>query len=90
MMFLKFHDKNVPYSVFVKDIATEVVTLLKRYKEDPEYISQNKAFKMFGRANVERWRKLGKVTLFKRPGKIEYLTSELRLLKENQQDYFTK
>ncbi len=88
MAFIQFADKSVPYGVFVKDVAAEVAVLLQRYKDDPEYISQNKAFAMFGRANVERWRKQGKVTLFKRPGKLEYLTAELRLLKEKQQDYF--
>ena len=90
MTFLQFSDKSVPYGVFVKDVAAEVVNLLKKDEADPEYISQNRAFAMFGRANVERWRRQGKVSPCKRPGRLEYRTADLRLLQRTQQDYFTK
>ena len=50
MTFLQFADKSVPYGVFVKDVAAEVAVLLQQFKDDPEYISQNKAFAIFGRA----------------------------------------
>lgn len=90
MTFLQFADKSAPYGVFVKDVAAEVAVLLQQFKDDPEYISQNKAFAIFGRANVERWRRQGKVTPCKRPGKLEYRTADLRLLQRTQQDYFTK
>ena len=86
MAFLQFSDKSVPYGVFVKDVAAEVVHLLKKDESDPEYISQRKAFEIFGRRNVERWRR----TKCKRPGKMEYRTADLRLLQRTQQDYFTK
>ena len=43
---------------------------------------------MFGRRNVERWRRQGKVTYYKRPGKVEYRTADLRLLQRTVQDYF--
>lgn len=75
MTFLQFSDKSVPYGVFVKDVA------------DPEYISQRKAYEIFGRRNVERWRRQGKVSPCKRPGKLEYRTADLRLLQRTQQDY---
>ena len=87
MTFLQFSDKSVPYGVFVKDVAAEVVNLLKKDEADPEYISQRKAFEMFGRRNVERWRRQGKVNPCKRPGKVEYRTADLRLLQRTQQDY---
>ena len=90
MSFIHFVDKSVPYRVFVKDVAAEVAVLLRQSKDDPEYISQNKAFAIFGRANVERWRRQGKVSPCKRPGKLEYRTADLRLLQRTQQDYFTK
>ena len=90
MDFLQFADKSVPYRVFVQDVATEVAILLQQFKDDPEYISQNKAFAIFGRANVERWRRQGKISPRKRPGKLEYLTADLRMLQRTQQDYFTK
>lgn len=87
MTFLQFADKSVPYGVFVKDVAAEVVHLLKKDDADPDYVSQRKAFEMFGRRNVERWRKQGKVSPYKRPGKLEYRTADLRLLQRSQQDY---
>ena len=87
MSFLQFADKSVPYKVFLKDVAIAVVKMLKCQKDDPEYICQNRAFEMFGRANVERWRRNGLITPHKRPRKIEYLTAELRMLKAKEQDY---
>lgn len=87
MTFLQFADKSVPYGVFVKDVAAEVVHLLKKDDADPDYVSQRKAFEMFGRRNVERWRRQGKVIPCKRPGKVEYRTADLRLLQRTQQDY---
>ena len=87
MAFLQFADKSVPYQVFVEDVAAKVVYMLKQDKSDPEYVSQRKAFEIFGRRNVERWRKQGKVSPCKRPGKLEYLTADLRLLQRTQQDY---
>lgn len=75
MDYLNFSDMCVKYSTFLDDVAARVVHLLKQDANDPEFISQNKAFEMFGRGNVERWRKQGKVTAYKRPGKVEYRTS---------------
>lgn len=75
MDYLNFSDMCVKYSTFLDDVAARVVHLLKHDANDPEFISQNKAFEMFGRGNVERWRKQGKVTAYKRPGKIEYRTA---------------
>lgn len=89
MTFLQFADKSVPYGVFLKDVAAEVVHLLKKDDADPDYVSQRKAFEMFGRRNVERWRRQGKVSPCKRPGKLEYRTADLRLLQRTQQDYLT-
>ena len=86
-MTAQFSDKSIPYRVFVKAIAAEVVHLLKKDDADPDYVSQRKAFEMFGRRNVERWRRQGKVSPYKRPGKLEYRTADLRLLQRSQQDY---
>ena len=41
-----------------------------------------------GRRNVERWKRQGKVVSYKRPGKVEYRTADLRLLQRTTQDYF--
>lgn len=87
MGVIQFADKCVSYATFIEDVATQVVRLMKA-DSDPEYISQRKAFKLFGRGNVERWRRQGKVHPCKRPGKLEYRTADLRLLQRTQQDCF--
>ena len=88
MQFLQFLDHLIPYDTFLNDLAARVVKLLKSDKDDPEFISQRKAYEMFGRWNVERWRRQGKVQCYKRPGKVEYRTADLRLLQRTVQDYF--
>lgn len=88
MAFLQFLDHLIPYDTFLNDVAARVVSMLKTDMNDPEYVSQRKAYDMFGRANVERWRKQGKVEPCKRPGKLEYRTADLRFLQRATQDYF--
>ena len=88
MAFLQFLDHLIPYDTFLNDVAARVVRMLKTDKDDPEYVSQRKAYEMFGRRNVERWRKQGKVEPCKRPGRVEYRTADLRLLQRVTQDYF--
>jgi len=88
MNFLNFSDHLIPYDKFLTDVAANVVKMLKSDAHDPEYVSQRKAYEMFGRGNVERWRKQGKVQPYKRPGKLEYRTADLRLLQRTVQDYF--
>lgn len=89
MAFLQFLDRLIPYETFLNDIASRVVRMMKLDKDDPEFVSQRKAYEMFGRRNVERWRKQGKVQPYKRPGKLEYRTADLRALQRVKQDYFT-
>ena len=86
---LHFTDRLIPYDTFLNDIASRVVRLLKTDADDPEFVSQRKAYEMFGRRNVERWKRLGMVQSYKRPGKVEYRTADLRLLQRQSQDYFT-
>jgi hypothetical protein len=89
MKYLNFTDGLIPYESFLEDIAAHVVRMIKNDSKDPEYISQRKAFKTFGRVNVERWRREGKITPYKRPGKLEYRTADLRLLQRQSQDYLS-
>lgn len=84
---LEFKDKAVRYDTFLNDVAARVVSMMKE-TNGPEYISQRKAFELFGRANIERWREQGKIEPCKRPGKLEYKTSILRELQRTVQDYF--
>ncbi|WP_290088562.1 hypothetical protein [uncultured Duncaniella sp.] len=88
MQLLQFPDKCVSYQTFVHDVAAQVAFFMKADRNDLERISKNKAFSMFGRGNVERWRDKGRLTVCKRPGKVEYLTAELRYCQWTQQDYF--
>ena len=88
MLTLDFSDKSVTYATFVREVASEVVRMLKEQRDDPEMVSQRKAYAMFGRGNVDRWRRQGKVTPCKRPGKVEYFVTELRKAQRTQQDYF--
>lgn len=80
---LQFSDRYVSYETFLHDVAEVVVEVMTT----PEYISQNEAFRRYGRANVERWRKQGKVEPCKRKQKLEYRTADLRRLKATKQDY---
>ncbi|MEG2599514.1 MAG: hypothetical protein RSA66_08575 [Muribaculaceae bacterium] len=86
-MTIDFPDKSVSYATFINDVASTVVKKLSDSHNDPETISQRQAHAMFGRANIERWRKQGKINPSKRPGKVEYRTAELRLLQNIKQDY---
>lgn len=88
MLTLDFSDKSVTYATFIRDVASEVVRQLKEQQGDPETVSQRKAYAMFGRGNVDRWRKQGKIHPYKRPGKVEYFVTELREAQRTQQDYF--
>jgi hypothetical protein len=87
-MTLDFSDKSVSYETFVNDVANSVARLLTLSRQDPEFISQRQAYTLFGRSNVDRWRKQGMVEPHKRPGKVEYRTAELRYLQRKTQDYF--
>lgn len=88
MPLFQFLDHLIPYDIFLNDLAARIVKLLKADHDDPEYVGQRKAYQMFGRRNVERWRRQGKIVPYKRPGKVEYSTSELRFLQRTVQDYF--
>ena len=88
MHTLDFSDMSVTYDTFVRDVATSVVRMLSEVRNDPETISQRQAYALFGRGNVDRWRKQGKIEPCKRPGKVEYRTAELRALQSKKQDYF--
>ena len=90
MLNLIFPDKCVTYGTFINDLATALVPKLLKAMENPsDLISQNQAFKIFGQGNIRRWRKKGLVEpASKRPGKIEYRVSDLRILQQRKQDYF--
>ena len=77
MKILQFLDHLIPYETFLNDLSSRIVRQLKADKDDPEFISQRKAYELFGRRNVERWKRQGKVVSYKRPGKVEYRTADI-------------
>ena len=90
MIQLALPDKCVTYDTSINDLATALVPKLLEAMENPSnIISQRQAFKMFGQGNIRRWREKGLVEpVSKRPGKIEYRVSDLRILQQRKQDYF--
>lgn len=84
---IEFSDKTVSYETFVSDLTARLARVLRSDAADPEYVSQRTAYSIFGRKNVDRWRRAGKVRPCKRPGKVEYLMADLRLLQRTEQDY---
>ena len=70
------------------DLAAKLADVMKSRSEMPEYICQRQAFRLFGRANVERWRREGKLTPHRRLRKVEYRITELYTLSARQQDYY--
>lgn len=85
---LQFPDRMVSYDTFIRDLSASIVKQIKDAKDDPDTMSQREAYRIFGRANVERWVKKGQIEGHKRPGKVEYFTAELRRLQARTQDYF--
>lgn len=81
---------EVSYDKFLNDVASRVVSLMREEAEKPEFVSQREASRIFGRSNVERWKRKGLIEPVKRPGKLEYRYSDLRKQFEAQQDYEQK
>ena len=88
MMQIQFPDRMVSYESFMSDLAGRIAERLQEIRQQPETMSQRTAYREFGRANVERWLRQGKLHPCKRVGKMEYKTSELRLAQSVKQDYF--
>lgn len=87
---INFPDRSVSYDTFMDDLTARIVNRLRMTAGDPETVSQRKAYAIFGRANVDRWRRERRVQPCKRPGKVEYRMADLRLLQQTQQDYFKR
>lgn len=86
-MTIAFAGMEVSYEKFVNDVASRMVAIMREETEKPEFVSQREASRLFGRANVERWRRSGKIEPIRRPGKMEYRYGELEKLYQAQQDY---
>ncbi len=89
-MYIQFPDRLVSYDTFLEDLSAKIVSKMRQAESDPGTVSQRKAYDLFGRANVDRWRREGRIQPCKRPGKVEYRMADLRLLQQTQQDYFKR
>lgn len=87
-----FNGRRMTFESFVSNLASMLVPqIVKAIKSPPkERISQNEAFRRYGKGNVCRWVREGDVSPASvRPGKKEYLVAELEKLYNKEQDYFT-
>jgi hypothetical protein len=87
MITLDFSNQSIDYETFVNDLTARIIATLRADNNDPQYISQRKAFQIFGRSNIMRWRRTGKIEPIVRPGRLDYSMVELRLLQRTKQDY---
>jgi len=74
------------------EITPEQLQYLKyleahKIKEEKVFLSQNQAYKRFGRSNIERWVNQQKIKRYKRPSNVEYKMAEILKAAENRQDY---
>ena len=85
---IQFIDKTVTFEQFVDALATKVALRIHQVEKGQLEISQAQAFKLFGRADVERWVKNGKLVPSRiSPGKKRYRLVDLQKLANIQQNY---
>lgn len=89
MLELSFPDRCVSYDTFIDDLSTAIIPKLMEALAHPGgIISQNEAYRLFGKGNVNRWlRQQRLLPVSKRPGKIEYRYTDLQQLQHRVQDY---
>ena len=85
---LQIPDTNVTYEQFVEDLATKVALKMHQIEKGQLEVSQAKAYKMYGRADVERWIRTGKLKPCRiSPGKKRYKLIDLQRLANIKQNY---
>lgn len=87
-MVLEFINKSVTFEQFVDVLATKVALRIHQIEKGQLEISQAQAYKLFGRADVERWVKSGKIEPVRiSPGKKRFKLVDLQMLANVQQNY---
>ena len=85
---LEFINKSVTFEQFVDVLATKVALSIHQMEKGQLEISQAQAYKLFGRADVERWVKSGKIEPVRiSPGKKRFKLVDLQMLANVQQNY---
>lgn len=83
-----FQDATVTFEQFTTELATKIALKLYQVEKGKLEISQAQAYKMFGRADVDRWVKNGKIEPVRvSPGKKRYRLIDLQKLANIQQNY---
>lgn len=87
-LVLQFTDKAVTFDQFVDTLATKVALRIHQIEKGQFEVSQTQAYKMFGKADVQRWIKNGKLEPVRiSPGKKRYRLIDLQQLAKIQQNY---
>ena len=85
---LQFGDQTVSFEQFVDSLATKVALRMHQIEKGQFEISQRQAYKMFGKSDVQRWIKNGKLEPVRiSPGKKRYRLIDLQQLANIQQNY---
>ena len=85
---LEFINKSVTFEQFVDVLATKVALRIHQIEKGQLEIRQAQAYKLFGRADVERWVKSGKIEPVRiSPGKKRFKLVDLQMLANVQQNY---
>ena len=85
---LEFINKSVTFEQFVDVLATKVALRIHQIEKGQLEISQAQAYKLFVRADVERWVKSGKIEPVRiSPGKKRFKLVDLQMLANVQQNY---
>ena len=85
---MHFLDMNVTFGQFVDSLATKVALRMHQVEKGQLEISQAQAYRLFGRADVERWKKSGKLQPCRiSPGKKRYKLVDLQELASVQQNF---
>ena len=85
---LEFINKSVTFEQIVDVLATKVALRIHQIEKGQLEISQAQAYKLFGRADVERWVKSGKIEPVRiSPGKKRFKLVDLQMLANVQQNY---
>lgn len=79
-----FADKSVTYNCFVEELATRIAVKMRQLDKGNMEVSKNKAYKIFGRSDVERWIRTGQLKPSRiSPGKIRFQLVDLYKLSGN-------
>ena len=85
---LQFVDQSVTFEQFVDLLATKVALRMHQVEKGQMEISQAEAYRLFGRADVERWIRNGKLQPVRiSPGKKRFSLVDLQKLASVQQNY---